>query len=183
MKLTYNRSSRQINWIKWTLITLCLIVVTCLVYGILLYNTIQKNKMADFDETIALVIQDTDIIEVSSIERYHGGEAYHIVYGQTSDQEDKIAFVPIKVKKDQEKNQQDLVVVNEEDTLSKIAIQKQWEEQCNACELKKIIPGIENDQVIWEITYIDDSDRHVLEYVSIYDGSQQEKFRFTQMYK
>lgn len=181
MRITYNQPTKKLNWIKWGLIILSLIIVTCFIYGVVLYNTIEKNKTAGFDETKEWVTQDTDITTVSSIERYHGKEAYHIVYGQTDDEIDKIVFVPLQINKDEEKKE--LIVVDLADIMSKKAIQDQWQQQCNNCNLTKIVPGVEDDQLLWELTYVDDANRHVLEYVSIYDGSQYEQFRFTQRYQ
>lgn len=181
MRLTYNQPTKRLSWIKWSLIILSVIIVTGFIYGVVLYNNIEKSKTAGFDETKEWVTQDTDITQVSSIERYHGEEAYHIVYGQTADKTDKIAFVPLL--KNEDKHKKDIIVVDQADIMSKEAVQDQWQEQCTSCKLTKIIPGIESKQLLWELTYVDEANRHVLEYVSIYDGSQYEKFRFTQTYQ
>lgn len=176
MRVTYNQPSKQIEWGKWIFITLCILIVTCLVYGILLYNTIQKNKTAGFDDTIQWVIEETDITEVISIERYHGEKAYHIVYGTAQGNKDMIAFVPLY-----EKGK--ITTIEQSNIFSREMVEEQWYKQCNACKLSKITPGIENEQPVWELTYLDESNRHVFEYLSIYDGSQYEKISFTQMYQ
>lgn len=181
MKLTYNQPNKKLNVFQWILIVLSLIIVTCFIYGVLLYNNIQKNKTNGFSASEELVMQDTEITQINAVERYHGEKIYHIVFGETADETKQIAFVPIQSDEDEDK--QDIIVVNESDIIPKKSILKQWEEQCGQCRSMKITPGIENEDLLWELTYIDDVNRHVLEYLSIYDGSQYEKFRFTQMYQ
>ena len=180
MRIEYNQRSRSPKWLKWFLSSVLLVIIICFVYGIFLYYNIQKDKTAGFSETKEMILQDTELVNIQNIERYHGESSYHVVFGETEESEKKIVFVPLE--KDKE-NKEDLIIIDQTEITSKEAMQSQWQKQCDNCELVKITPGIENNEPLWEITYIDNSKRYVLEYLSIYDGTQQEQFRFTRMFK
>lgn len=177
MRTSYYQQPQKSAWVKWVIIILLLIVLAFLTYLIVLYNNIQKDKQDGFSETEELILRDTDLVEISKIERYHGEHAYHVVFGQTENHEDKIVYVPLT---DEE---QDLIIVDQSEIVSKEQIENQLQNECNTCKIISIIPGIEDDELLWELTYVDASDRYVLEYVSLYDATQYEQFRFTRLYK
>lgn len=177
MRTSYYQGSRKPKWVKWGFISLLIITLSCLIYMIVLYNNIQRDKKAGFTETEEIILHETDLIKINDIERYHGENAYHIVFGQTENNEHKIVYVPLN------DEDHDLIIIDQSEIMSQASIEKQLQKQCNTCKIISIVPGIEDNELLWELTYIDDSNRYVLEYVEIYDGTQYEQFRFTEMYK
>lgn len=177
MRTSFDQQSQKSTWVKWTLIILLLIIIASTAYMIVIYNQIQQDKKTGFTETEEIVLQETDLVEISDIERYHGEAAYHIVFGKTENDEHKIVYVPLT------NDEQDLITIDQSEMISKETLENQLQNECNTCKIISIIPGIENSELLWELTYVDDSGRYVLEYVSIHDGTQYEQFRFTQTYK
>ncbi|HLQ97713.1 MAG TPA: DUF5590 domain-containing protein [Candidatus Dormibacteraeota bacterium] len=174
---SYFQQPQKSSWIKWAIIIALLAMLALLTYVMILYTNIQQDKQAGFSETEKIVLRDTDLVEVTDMMRYHGEFAYHIVFGVTEDNQEKIVFVPIT------KEDQDLVSVDQTEIISKQTLEKQLQNECDTCKIISIIPGIEDDELLWELTYVDDSNRYVLEYVSIYDATQYEQFRFKRLYK
>lgn len=167
------------GWLKWTLGIIGLLLVACLILGIYLYQVVQGNRTASFDQAEAQVIQETEIRTVNKIGRFHGENAYYTVYGETSNGEAKLVFYPF------EKNQSGIITVNQSDIASKETIRANWNNQCQSCTMFDITPAvISNDEIepAWEITYEDDEGRYVMEYLSIYDGTRIEVRRFNRMF-
>lgn len=177
MRTTYSQQSEKSTWIKWVFIFLLLVILACLSYLMVLYHHIQQDKEAGFDETKEIVLRDTDLIEINDIERYHGENAYHIVFGYTENNEEKLVYVPLTNEDD------DLITIDQSEIISKKTVENQLINECNGCKIISIIPGIEDNELLWELTYVDDLGRYVLEYISLYDATQYEQYRFTRMYK
>lgn len=174
---SYYQQPRKTRWIKWIILVFLLTIAAFLTYATILYNDIQKDKHTGFSETEKIVLRETDLVEINDIKRYHGEFAYHIVFGQTEDNEHKIVFIPLTNK------EQDLITVDQNEIISQQTLENQLKKECDTCKIISIIPGIEENELLWELTYVDASDRYVLEYVSIYDATQYEQFRFKRLYK
>lgn len=173
-----NKSSRSALILKWSLVTFIILLIACVVYMIFLYYEIQQTKTSGYTDVKEIVLRDTEVTEIDQILRFHGDKAYYVVYGKTIGAEEQIVFIPFEQKQDDE----GLTVIHQKDTISKDSIINKWQEQCNNCKLIKVIPGMLNNEPLWEITYIDPSDRYVFDYLSIYDGSQYEQLRFKRMF-
>lgn len=177
MRTSYYEQPQKSTWVKWVMIFLLLTIIALLTYMIILYNDIQEDRQIGFSETKKIVLRDTDLVEITEIQRYHGEFAYHIVFGHTENNEQQIVYVPLT------NAEEELMIVNKSDIVPKESIEKQLQNECNTCKIISIIPGIEDNELLWELTYVDASERYVLEYVSIYDATPYEQFRFTRLYK
>src|SRR5699024_12074658 len=107
-----------------SLFILLSVMMICFIVVIFLYMKIKKNKKAGFSETKTQVLAETDLTEIDKVERFHGEDAYHIVYGQTSEGDKQVVFVPFT---DDEK---EMLTVDQADMINKEAIEAQWSEQC-----------------------------------------------------
>lgn len=168
---------RYVSWWKWSILSLILLLFVCFIYGMFLYQNTQKNKTAGMAGSKEKVLQDTEIIMIDSMERFNGENSYHIAFGKNKDEQKKIAFIPLK------NENKDIVLIDEADIMSKELVKNQWQEQCIKCKLIKITPGIVEDNELWELTYVDESNLYIIDYISMYDGTPYEQFRFTKMFK
>jgi len=168
---------RYISWWKWSILSLILLLIICFIYGIILYQNTQKSKTVGMADSKERILQDTEITKIDSIERFNGVNSYHIAFGENKDEEKKIAFIPLKTENE------DVILIDESDIMSKELVENQWKEQCNQCKLIKITPGIVEDNELWELTYVDESNLYIIDYISMYDGTPYEQFRFTKMFK
>lgn len=178
MRKTYlQQTHTKKHFLRWMIYGLLIFMFICLIAAYILYYQINQAKTAGFSDVKKQVLSETEIVEIDSIERFHGDDAYYIVYGKTSDDDKKIAFVPFV------ESEEVLQIIDQTDIISKDDMISNWRKNCDNCQLTKVVPGIVDDELIWEITYRDQSKRFVFEYVSIYDGTSHEKFRFTQLFK
>ncbi|MFC4557358.1 DUF5590 domain-containing protein [Virgibacillus kekensis] len=166
------------DWLKWAVAIVFLLLVSCLSYSVYLYNEIQQQKTAPFDQVTKEVLRTTDLVNIESIERFHGDHAYYVVFGTTNDNKEKAIFYPFTEKKEE------VISISTSEIMQEGSIQSQWEEQCSNCKLIDITPAIigEDSQPAWELTYTDSSGRYVIDYWSMDDGTRIEMIGFKQMF-
>lgn len=163
--------------LKWIFYGILIILFISFIFTIVFYSQIEKRKTTGFSETKSQVLDKTEVTTINKIERFHGEDAYHIVYGQTSDGHQVFVFVPIS------NESKDMLTVDQSEIIAKEKVKSIWAEQCDDCKIKKITPGIVEDDFVWELTYIDGKNRYVFDYVSLYDGDPYELLRFKQLFK
>ena len=175
-----NRYSKKKSfpfWLKWSLLILILILIISTIYSIFLFKDIQESKSTGYTETEKEVLQETDIESIHHITHFYDEKTYHIVFGETEHGEEKIVFVP-KVK-----NKEKMTFIDSDEVLTKQEIKSLWENDCTKCQFIKVNPAMIKNNPLWEVTYRDDTDRYVLDYLSMYDGSRYEQFKFRQTFK
>ncbi|WP_249871844.1 cell wall elongation regulator TseB-like domain-containing protein [Oceanobacillus saliphilus] len=164
------------NWLMWSSVLLLVIILGCGIYAVYLYNELYDNKTAGFDETSRQILNQTAITEIGKMDQYNGSESYHILYGKNDENEEKLIFYPL------EGTEKELTTIDRSEIISEEEILSLWQSQCNGCEFVKINPALENNEPLWEIKYNDMNNRYVMDYVSIYDGSLVEQYRFKRMF-
>lgn len=176
-KQFFSREGTIPRWLKWFVWICCIIIVICVIYSIFLYKSIQSNKMKGFEDSKQIVLNETNVVEIDDIILSHSEQAYHVIIGQTKDKERKIVFVP------QDETNEKLTIVNQQEIVSAQSVQQEWRKQCGECEFLKLIPAIVENEPMWELTYIDNNGRYIIDYLSIYDGTIYEQYRFRPMFK
>ncbi|MBM7598386.1 uncharacterized protein YpmB [Virgibacillus halotolerans] len=165
------------SWFFWSLIIILIILIIGFIYAVFLYYDVKGSKTEGFAETEKQILNATSITKIDKIEQFNGDEAYHVIFGKDNKDEKKIIFYPLKGK---EKN---LTTIKQADIVSEDQIVNDWKAQCEQCKLVKVVPALVDDKALWEITYSDESGRYVLDYLSLYDGSRYEQYRFRRMFK
>ncbi|GGA61493.1 hypothetical protein [Ornithinibacillus halotolerans] len=163
------------SWTKWIIVAIILILIASTIFLTILYNDIQDTKTEGYQQVEERVLNNTDLSSVTTIETFQSEAFFWIARGTTEADERLIVFVP-------EDQESDLIIVNEAEVLLEETIKNGWKENCNNCDLVEINPAIVNNKLLWEIIYYDESDRYVLEYVSMSDGEKYEELRFKKMF-
>lgn len=174
MKIQYNKPGHDRQ--KWILSAIIVILLLITIFFAVLYIKIEKNKEEGMDHTREMVLNNTDIVTIDQIDRFNGSESYHIIFGETDEKEAQVIFVPLT------KDEDDYLTIKQEDIISEAAIKKNWQNECDQCKFIKLVPGIVDDKEVWELTYIDNKNRYIFEYRSLYDGEQYEKLQFTRLF-
>lgn len=137
---------------------------------------LNEERTAGYSESTKEVLNQTSMAEITNIETFNGKEAYHVLQGTNEAGEEKLIFYPL------EGNEKTLTTIDTEDIMSRKAVRDQWRTNCNSCKLIKITPALIDEEVLWELTYYDENNRYVFDYISIYDGSPYEKIRYLRMF-
>lgn len=163
-------------WLKWTMLIVILLVIGSLSYSIYLYVHIEKQKAEGFHETKQHVLEETELIYIDRIKRFHSEKDYHIVFGLDEHGKDNIVFVSLS-------NDEKFLVINNDDFVAEQFVYEQWTKSCDQCKFIQITPAIIENNPLWEITYVDHADKYTFDYVSIYDGKPYEQLQLQQMFK
>lgn len=167
----------SLSLLRIVLLILCIVFLIILFYFIFMYYSIQQSKTKGFAETKEYVKASTDIVQIEAIERFQEIDTYHIVEGKTKDNIEQIVFVPIS------NPDEKLTIIEKKDLLTRDEIEKIWRDDCSSCRLVAIKPAMINHESLWELTYYDESNRYVFDYVSMEDGSNFEKIRLQREFK
>ncbi|MFD2630661.1 cell wall elongation regulator TseB-like domain-containing protein [Oceanobacillus kapialis] len=177
MRIRQSSRYTRPRWLIWSLLLVGIVVIAVGIYAAFLYQDLNKSRTAGYDTTKEQVLSATSVTEVEKVVTFNGAESYHVVFGHTEENEGRLIFYPLKG------NEKTLTTITEQEMISEDQMLQQWRNSCNDCELIKIVPGIIEEEVLWEITYRDAADRYVLDYYAIADGSQYEQYRLNQMFK
>ncbi|WP_010530796.1 DUF5590 domain-containing protein [Lentibacillus jeotgali] len=167
------------RWLKWGLGIVIFLTVTFLAFGIYLYQAVEGNRTAAFEQIQTKLLEETKLNSISNIERYHGENAYYTVYGKTNANDDVIVFYPF------DGNSSNIIRVNQSEIIAEKKIEENWYNQCNTCTLFDIKPAVisnDGNQPAWEITYENNQNQYVMEYLSFQDGSTIDVIRFNQIF-
>ncbi|TFJ93835.1 DUF5590 domain-containing protein [Lentibacillus salicampi] len=167
------------GWLKWVLGIAGFLMVAIFIFGIYLYQAIQENRTASFDQVEEQVLQETALNNISKIRRFHGENAYYTVYGESNQNEAMIVFYPF------DGNQTNIISVHQSEIIAGDEVRAYWYDQCDGCTLFNMKPAVilnDGKQPVWEMTYEDNTNHYVMEYLSFQDGSRVELIRFNQLY-
>jgi len=176
--LSLNKPKRR-NWfIIWGIIGISAVVLFCIIYAIVLYNNLYDSKTANYSETEEVILEQTSLKEIDTIEHFFGDEAYHVVYGKNEQGEEKIIFYPLE-EEDGEKN---ITTIDFENVLSKEQIIQEWQQNCTSCQFVNLTPALLDEEELWEVAYQDEQNRYVLAYYSMDDAEIYERLFFKSMF-
>ncbi|WP_188205996.1 cell wall elongation regulator TseB-like domain-containing protein [Alkalibacillus aidingensis] len=151
---------------------LAVLLIVGLVVFSYFYNTIQSELKAKQASYATIATEHSPIETIKETYVYNGDGPYTVVYGQ-QDHESYYVFVPQK----DDLTEDDLKWINTEDGLSKDDMLTIWEEDCDDCQLMSIVPGVVNDEYIWEIIY-EDANRMYFQTYFFSDGDLYDSISF-----
>jgi|SRR5690625_214402 len=153
------------------------VLLGILFYSIYLYSYIESSRVNDLEVTKTKVIQSGQLTEVTEMYHFQDKEAYHILIGLDKDKKSKILFVPLDQK------EEEIMMVDVNETLSEERVTQIVLKECQSCNIVTTTPAMVDNKPLWEVTYFDERDRYVIDYLSMYDGSRYEQLRMFRKYK
>jgi len=169
----YSTRKKRLSLIKLlVLIAVAFLLIVCIAVTVLYKQTIHDRENG-FAKAASKAIDQTELVSMSNVERFDGKKSYFIVYGKSKDGAKKIAFMPVS------KNDKP-IIIDESKALSKQQAVKEWGNECSSCTLISSTAAMIDKEPLWEITYRDQSDYYVFQYLSMKDGKTLETFRLAQ---
>ncbi|MEI3604758.1 DUF5590 domain-containing protein [Pseudogracilibacillus sp. SE30717A] len=173
---------KQINyWLNWKrifILVAVLLFLLILTFFIYTYIQIEKSKITDGEKTEQFVLNETDLTKIDEIYQFQEKEAFHILLGSDGNGKQSFVFVPLK--KSLTKN--DLIILPVNDLVSIEQIENEWQKNCSQCTLLHSSPAMIDEHPLWELTYTDHSNRYVIEYISLKDGTTFEQLKLLRKY-
>ena len=146
-------------------------VAAIIAYFFVLYSSIENSKIDNKEKLVEFIKKETEIYTISKMYHFQDDKGYDIIYGK--DKADKSEYIVFNQTGNFNKDK--LMVYKSEEFVSKETIEKEWLSACKGCTLKKSSPAMINDNPLWEMAYINNQDRYIMEYTSLKDGSTFEK--------
>lgn len=167
-----NSRSNWVNLKNFILLLISLAILVVIIFVLIVYVYFDHSKVDDEDAVIGFIKDASDIENITRLDYFTDEETYDIVYGTDANDQSYIAMNP-SGNEDEEK----LTVIKQDDVISKDRIEEDWQSNCDGCTLKKSGPAIIDEEALWELTYLDQEEKYIMEYISLEDGSTYEKFR------
>ncbi|WP_145997048.1 DUF5590 domain-containing protein [Halobacillus sp. Marseille-P3879] len=175
MKMIGTQPSSQFTvpkWGKWLLLILGIVIIILTGFLTWMYLHIENSKTSQYSKAEQFALNEELLEEVNQITRYNGEVPIHILKGVSSDNEEVFIFIDLK-------NQQELASVSAEDMIGK-STAKSNVNQCTSCEFIDLQLAYEENRPVWEVTYKDESNRYVFEYLDAINGEEVQRFAFRQ---
>lgn len=146
---------------KWLILFIGVILVIVL-SSLTIYKQIQYNKTEGFSEAIERAKDETSLVEVVETSTYTRNETYVVVNGIDDDNEEMYVFVP--------EDSEDVSVIDANDGITEEDAIQIVKEQQQVSKILSTQIGIENNQPLWEITYLDENNSLVYYYLDFKTG-------------
>ncbi|GEN53945.1 cell wall elongation regulator TseB-like domain-containing protein [Halobacillus faecis] len=161
------------SWLKWSLAIAGTLFILAFVLFLWVYIDVNQDRKAGHPEAEAIAKDQGDLTTIDHVSTYHGKREFHIVQGMNESKEASILFIDIKGNKI-------LDEVSGEVALSLEDMRSRWENTCSSCTFKDIQYGFEEDEPVFQLTYIDDQNRYVLDYFTLQGEAFDQRFAFRQ---
>lgn len=197
---------QSLTWFSWKklIITIIIIVIISIaIYLFMMNKYIKASKTEGFDHTESVILHETKMSSIQDMYSYQDDILYHIAYALDKNEKEWLIFVPKteiikakdnkddgKDKKDkenkvvekQEITEKELIILDAEKLKTQTEIESAWQKECNQCVLQSSLPAFVDDTPAWELTYIDDNNRFVMEYRSLEDSEIIEQLKLRRKY-
>ncbi|WP_394217363.1 DUF5590 domain-containing protein [Halobacillus trueperi] len=161
------------SWLKWSLAIAGTLFILAFILFLWLYIDVNQDRKEGHPQAEAIAQEKGDLTRIDHVSTYHGQREFHIVQGTKESNEASILFIDIKEKKI-------LDEVSREDVLSLEEMRSRWENTCSNCTFKDIQYGFEENEPVFQLTYIDEQNRYVLDYFTLQGKAFDQRFAFRQ---
>ncbi|MGR9049955.1 cell wall elongation regulator TseB-like domain-containing protein [Halobacillus faecis] len=161
------------SWLKWSLAIAGTLFILAFILFLWVYIDVNQDRKEGHTEAETIALEQGDLATVNHVSTYHGKREFHIVQGMNESKEASILFIDIKENKI-------LDEVLGEEALSLEEMRSRWENTCSSCTFKDIQYGFEENEPVFQLTYIDDQDRYVLDYFTLQGEAFDQRFAFRQ---
>ncbi|MGV2620249.1 DUF5590 domain-containing protein [Halobacillus sp. ACCC02827] len=159
------------KWVWFSLTALAVVLLLGVSFLVWMYTSISHDREAGQTEAEALALAETDLANVENVSTYNGNIPIHIVKGSTENGTEQLAFLDLSEKK----------VLKVEDMSGQIspeAMRQQWQQSCASCQFKDIQYGYEEQEPVFQLTYIDEQNRYVFDYFTLSGDNFDQRFAF-----
>ncbi|MGP4075295.1 cell wall elongation regulator TseB-like domain-containing protein [Halobacillus sp. K22] len=161
------------SWLKWSFIIIGALFILSGALAVWMYLSINQDLHAGEEAAQELALNRTELAKVENVSSYHGKKKVHIVKGKTQEGTEGLIFIDLSERKILNK-QMDLDIVAEQQ------LKQSWRADCQNCVFKNIQLGYEEEQPVYELTYVDSQNRYVFDYFNLNGERFELRFAFKQ---
>lgn len=146
---------------KWIFIVILLLIVIAW-QSVDTYQGAIKQKKSSEAHAIMVAKEEAGLQQITGVNTYYGTNVYSVVRGTDDLSRKLIVWVPSK--------KGNLIVKESSDGISKNNALQILKDNQHPKKIINIVLGIEENQPIWEITYIDQRNRYSFYYIDFESG-------------
>jgi uncharacterized protein YpmB len=187
----------------WIISISVMIVIGIVAFSIYIYNVTLDPLTLREDQAVAIAREEVDLEEVIDVQYYHGRRSYQVIDGINSDGEEVYIWVEELKEDDEDKDKDDLDTNNNEEASDNEEEEEKEEERTptiktrlhsegltreealeiarSELDIKKVNSvklGMAGSTPVYEVSYIDTSDRHSFYYIRFEDGTYIRHYQF-----
>ncbi|MFC7060424.1 hypothetical protein ACFQIC_00885 [Halobacillus seohaensis] len=155
------------SWVRWILLIIGVLFIIMFSFLTWMYLHIEDSRTNHYDDVRNFVESENILNNIEEVVRYNGESPIYIVNGEGS-----YLFVDLEAN-------EVLATIASKDMIGINSAQKSVTE-CNECELIDTRLAYEENRPVWEVTYTDESNRYVFEYIDLENGREVQRFAFRQ---
>ncbi|MCR6096480.1 DUF5590 domain-containing protein [Salipaludibacillus agaradhaerens] len=185
----------------WIIAISVMVVIGIVAFSIYIYNVTMDPLTLREDQAVAIAREEVDLEEVIDVQYYHGRRSYQVIDGINSAGEEIYIWVEELTEEDEDKdnldtNNSDEASDNEEENENEeertptiktrlhsegLTREEALEIAQSELDIKKVNSvklGMAGSTPVYEISYIDTSDRHSFYYIRFEDGTYIRHYQF-----
>lgn len=166
----------NVNFAKIIFYLALIFVILIIGYFFIIYYQILNDKHDGYDSAVNYILSETNVNEITDVTYFQEEDGYFIMSG--IDDEAEQVFVYLLDKEPFVKT--NVIIVSKNNFIAEDKLLASWQNECTNCELIDMTPAMIKGVPLWEITYIDENNRYVIEYKTKTNGEIYEQLRFTQ---
>ena len=141
-------------------ITVSIVIILLLVYGMLIYRDVLQSKTKDYDDILVTFEKKIPDASMEEIHRYHGDQLYYVILAE------------------REKEQYYYVLADEEEQLysfqtndlySRQEALDDWKNRCKNCQYLNDEIGMDRGYIVLEVNYKNGDGQYVMEHILLED--------------
>ncbi|UOQ93552.1 DUF5590 domain-containing protein [Halobacillus shinanisalinarum] len=161
------------SWLRWVLLIIGIVIIISGSTLTWMYVQIEDKQTEGFTTAKNLAVSETKMTKVTDVLSYNGENPIHIVRGQNANDEELVTFLNLGKK-------EVLTTIKASSMIPTGDLKAGLQADCSACSFIDVQLAYEENSPAWELTYIDENQRYVLEYVRVTNGDPIQRFAFRQ---
>lgn len=129
---------------RWKVWSSLVVAVGAIVFAVIWYYNFIQGPLREQQQTARnLAVEQTAITEVTDVESFAGADSYQIVFGTDDKGEDWIVWV----------GEEEIHAEKADDGWASNQIRLMMQEKEPDAQLIRIVPGVWQDEYVWEVYY------------------------------
>lgn len=156
----------------WITAGIIIVLTSFFAFFYYMYTNTSEPLMVRENLAVKIAKGETDLAEVIDVDFYHGRRSYQVIEGLDRDGEEIYVWVE-ELTKEQMKDKQEphIFTKYKNEGVTKEDVKEIIQKRLEMKELISIRLGVIGETPIYEVTYVDQSNRHSFYYLSFTDGS------------
>ncbi|UTR09661.1 DUF5590 domain-containing protein [Evansella sp. LMS18] len=163
----------------WIITVLAVLLAVAAGFMFYLYNSVAEPLTERQQDAVELAFEETDLSEVREVTYYHGRRAYQVIDGADTSGNEVYIWVEELSEEALEAGEEQRVITRlKEEGITREEARDIAVSRLDIDQIQSINLGMIGSTPVYEITYIDQADRHSFYYMTFNDGTYIRHYQF-----